>query len=98
LSADRKSEADRRRGSGHARGYTYRWLRLSRDRLKRFPWCAEHERQGQTVQATVTDHIRAHKGDARLFWNEANLQSLCKRCHDRKSAREDGGFGNRIQP
>lgn len=32
--------------------------------------------------ATVADHIEPHRGDASLFWNPANLQSLCKLCHD----------------
>jgi 5-methylcytosine-specific restriction endonuclease McrA len=32
----------------------------------------------------VVDHIRAHRGDERLFWCETNLQTLCKSpCHDR---------------
>lgn len=30
----------------------------------------------------VCDHIRPHRGDQRLFWDEANLQTLCKSCHD----------------
>jgi 5-methylcytosine-specific restriction protein A len=29
-----------------------------------------------------------------LFWNETNWQPLCKECHDRKTATEDGGFGH----
>lgn len=32
-------------------------------------------------EATV-DHIRPHRGDAALFWDEGNLQLLCKACHD----------------
>lgn len=27
-----------------------------------------------------------------LFWDRNNWQSLSKRCHDRKTAREDSGF------
>ena len=38
----------------------------------------------------------ANKGDYDLFWDEANHQALCKRCHDIKTATEDGGFGNDI--
>jgi prophage lambdaSa04, HNH endonuclease family protein len=29
-----------------------------------------------------------------LFWDKTNWQAMSKRCHDRKTAREDGGFGN----
>jgi 5-methylcytosine-specific restriction protein A len=34
------------------------------------------------VSLLVCDHIVPHRGDERLFWDEANLQTLCKRCHD----------------
>lgn len=30
----------------------------------------------------VCDHIRPHRGDPALFWDEDNLQTLCKPCHD----------------
>jgi 5-methylcytosine-specific restriction protein A len=44
--------------------------------------------------ATVVDHIIPHQGDMTLFWDaDSNWQSLCKTCHDRKTATEDGGFG-----
>ncbi|WP_289184903.1 HNH endonuclease [uncultured Parasutterella sp.] len=29
-----------------------------------------------------------------MFWDESNWQALCKHCHDVKTAKEDGGFGN----
>jgi 5-methylcytosine-specific restriction endonuclease McrA len=39
----------------------------------------------------VADHIMPHRGDERLFWDEANLQCLCKACHDGvKQAAEQG--------
>jgi hypothetical protein len=31
----------------------------------------------------VCDHKIPHRGDERLFWDETNLQSLLKSCHDR---------------
>jgi 5-methylcytosine-specific restriction protein A len=37
----------------------------------------------------VCDHIRAHRGDRHLFWDEANLQTLCKPCHDKLKQREE---------
>jgi len=30
----------------------------------------------------VADHIIAHKGNEALFWDEGNLQCLCRNCHD----------------
>jgi 5-methylcytosine-specific restriction protein A len=78
--------------------------------LRSHPLCANHEKQGQLVRATVVDHKVPHKlddamnsGDAAqitraqsLFWDHDNWQPLCKTCHDEKTAREDGAFGNRI--
>lgn len=37
----------------------------------------------------VCDHIRPHRGNAALFWDEANLQTLCKACHDADKQREE---------
>jgi 5-methylcytosine-specific restriction enzyme A len=34
------------------------------------------------------DHITPHKGDRQMFWDRSNWQSLCHRCHSRKTARE----------
>jgi len=58
------------------------------------PLCASCERVAQVTAATVVDHIVPHRGDPGLFWDEANWQSMCKPCHDAKTAGEDGGFGN----
>lgn len=30
----------------------------------------------------VANHIRPHKGDEALFWDEENLAATCKPCHD----------------
>lgn len=48
---------------------------------------------GQHELAPVVDHITPHKGDLSRFYNPANLQTLCKRCHDtRKRAAELRGY------
>ena len=49
--------------------------------------------KGCVQRASVVDHVIPHHGSSALFFDRANLQALCKRCHDRKTAREDGGFG-----
>jgi 5-methylcytosine-specific restriction protein A len=46
------------------------------------------------VVATVVDHIQPHKGDYVKFWDVLNWQPLCRACHARKTAMEDGGYGN----
>ena len=52
------------------------------------PWCRACARRGVRTRATVVDHIRPHRGDWALFTDRSNLQSLCKHCHDAKTARE----------
>lgn len=52
------------------------------------PWCRECAKRGLRTPATVVDHIRPHRGDPALFADRGNLQSLCERCHNRKTARE----------
>lgn len=37
----------------------------------------------------VCDHVKPHRGDAQLFWCEANLQTLCKGCHDSEKQAEE---------
>lgn len=86
------------RPSASARGYDSRWQRARRLYLAQRPLCATCETNGQTTLATVVDHIRPHKGDMRLFWDETNWQPLCKRHHDQKTATEDGGFGREAGP
>lgn len=37
----------------------------------------------------VCDHRKPHRGDARLFWDETNLQTMRKSCHDGRKQREE---------
>lgn len=66
---------------------TARWQRLRlqvflRD-LYRCKGC------GKTTAHPICDHIKPHRGDEKLFWDEANLQTLCKACHDSVKQREE---------
>lgn len=88
-------QSDERRGSAHQRGYTSAWQRARDGYLRAHPLCVRCEGAGLVEAATVVDHIKPHRGDKVLFWDRNNWQSLCKACHDRKTATEDGGFGRR---
>ena len=61
---------------------------LRPDQLLREPFCRECARRGIRTRATVVDHVKPHRGDWLLFIDPGNHQSLCKRCHDRKTAME----------
>ncbi len=93
--SDREQYRQSRKGSSSERGYGYRWQKLRARFLAQHPVCAECLKEGRITMATDVDHIRPHKGEPELMWNEGNLQALCHACHSRKTAREDGGFGNR---
>ena len=56
--------------------------------LLREPFCRVCAARGVRTRATVVDHIVPHRGNWARFTDRGNLQSLCKTCHDRKTARE----------
>ena len=90
-------EHDRGRPSSAVRGYGYRWRKLRRMVLARDPLCADPfgEHGNIKVPATEVDHIvpLSQGGGA----SPDNLQALCKSCHSRKTAAEDGGWGRGIE-
>ncbi len=77
------------RESANSRGYTSKWRKLSKLYLNKHPLCVECKRKGKLTPATVVDHIIPHRGNEELMWSESNWQSLCKKCHDRKTGRFD---------
>lgn len=96
---ERQRNADKRRvfdgKSASKRGYDRQWNRISQRWRAQHPFCEECRRMGRLTLAECVDHIIPHKGDASLLYDLNNLQSLCWKCHSRKTAREDGGFGNK---
>jgi 5-methylcytosine-specific restriction enzyme A len=86
--AEVKRTLDRQRPSATRRGYGSRWRGARAAYLARHPLCGACQAQGRVVPATVVDHTVPHRGDQKLFWDQANWAVLCKRCHDAKTARE----------
>jgi len=87
---------DRERGSAQSRGYDSKWQKAREAFLRAHPLCQCpdcDEGRKRLTAATVVDHKIPHRGDIALFWDRTNWQSMSKTCHDRKTAREDGGFG-----
>lgn len=91
----RNNYYDKNRPTATQRGYNYKWTQQRTKYLRNNPLCVRCAEKDLITIATVVDHIVPHKGDMDLFWDESNWQSLCKRCHDIKTATEDGGFGHR---
>lgn len=96
-------ESDRRRGTAAERGYDKHWRPVRDAHLAEFPLCggkradayhstmSECARLGFVTAATVVHHIQAHKRDRALLLDPRNLESACKRCHDRMV--DEGDFG-----
>ena len=68
------------------------WVRknvLARDRIcvRCRQWAAEEADHAIPARK----YVRLHGGDMNRFYDESNLQGLCKPCHSSKTATEDGG-------
>ena len=79
----------RRRPSARARGYGTKWEKERDAYLAINTQCVTCGKR-----ATTVDHKTPHRGNQRLFWSRSNWQPMCASCHSRKTARQDGGFGN----
>ena len=75
--------------SASSRGYGYAWRKARKKYLEAHPLCEECMKHGLYVKATDIDHIQAHRGDTKLFWDQNNWRALCHSCHSKKTARED---------
>ena len=94
LKKARQQRNDRLRGTAHSRGYNKDWKRDRLIHLENEPLCRECLKDNVYTPATEVDHIIPHRGDMKKFWDKNNCQSLCKIHHSKKTASEDGGFGN----
>lgn len=65
------------RGSARQRGYGTAWDKASIAYRKANPLCLGCQAMGRLEPATVVDHVQPHKGNAALFWDEANWQPAC---------------------
>ena len=78
---------DEPREKTKARGYGGQWRRRASMILNAEPVC----RICQRMPATEVDHITPRRLGGED--TDENLQGLCRSCHSRKTATEDGGFG-----
>lgn len=72
---------------------TAAWRKARIAFLSANPLCRMHGELGKMMVANIVDHIKPHKGDLSLFWDQGNWQALCKHCHDsHKHAQETSGL------
>ena len=70
-------------------GFTPEWTDMLRPgQLLLEPFCRECARRGLRTPATRVDHKDPHRGDWAKFTDSSNLQSLCERHHNQKTALE----------
>ena len=76
--------------SPSAGAYGYRWRKRRKAYLADNAMCVACKAVDKTTAATDIDHIIPHRGQLtdERFWNEDNWQSLCSKCHSRKTNNE----------
>ncbi|MHB8124663.1 MAG: HNH endonuclease [Desulfitobacteriaceae bacterium] len=91
-----RKQYDNNRPEWHDLYNSERWRKARLHFLRLHPLCEceDCKRSDRLLPATAVDHKIPHKGDYTLFWDTNNWQAMTKRCHNRKTAKEDGGFGN----
>lgn len=97
LPRESKTEQTARRDASQAWRawyHTARWQRLRWSVLVRDLFTCRMCRDlvADTSQL-VADHIERHRGDPDLFWDDRNLQCLCKHCHDSHKQRAERARG-----
>ena len=71
---------------------TARWQKLRMQVLVRDLFTCQMKDCGKIEHNTsqlVADHKIQHHGDEALFWDERNIQCLCKTCHDSLKQKEE---------
>lgn len=87
-----EQERDSFRGQQHWRKWysTVRWKRLRWSVLLRDGFTCQRcgKLEGDTAML-VANHKKPHRGNELLFWDDANLETACKPCHDSLIQREE---------
>ena len=60
-----------------------KWKALRAQKLREEPFC-----QICGAEATEVHHIQPHNGDTELFYDSANLMSICHSCHVKETQKE----------
>lgn len=67
-----------------------KWENTSIAWRKKHPLCAVCEKEGRVTPASEVDHVEPHRGDSVKFFDNNNIQSICRECHQEKTRKERG--------
>jgi 5-methylcytosine-specific restriction protein A len=88
---------DRHRGSAGSRGYDAAWQKIRKQALKRDLYLCQHcKNEGRATSAKDVDHIIPISIDPSKRLDLANLQSLCRSCHNKKTLEDQRRY--RVEP
>ena len=85
-----RKRADDRKGEGRQFYSTPEWRAVRAHRLALSPFCS----CGCKRLANTVDHVKPRRDYPELALDIDNTRSFFTNCHNRKTAKEDGGFGN----
>jgi 5-methylcytosine-specific restriction protein A len=85
MRSKRKPRRQSRRPSSAARGYDAVWQKVRKVHLRQFPDCVVCGDPGNEV-----DHIQSVRERPDLRLEAANLRTLCKRHHSRRTVMDQG--------
>lgn len=84
--ANRQYDESRRDQEMKAFYNSTEWIKVRTLKLKQSPVCEECLRQGRIAPAAIADHILPAREYPHHRLRLDNLQSLCRACHNRKTA------------
>lgn len=87
----RRKRADQAKGPERQFYSTREWRRIRAVVLREEPFCA----CGCGRTSNTVDHVKNRRAYPELALERTNLRGWYDACHNRKTASQDGGFGNR---
>lgn len=79
-----RRQYDDRRGTTKERGYGGTWRKVRRMYMRRHPLCERCEASGRVIEAALVHHRDRDTSNN----TDANLEALCRRCHEIEHAQE----------
>lgn len=91
-----KKQQEKERQTKNSKIYDKDWVKLRKAHLISSPFCVPCSQDfGKLTEASSVHHIVYVRDDDKRRLDPTNCMSICRSCHSRLHAIEDGLFGNR---